>query len=55
MTPNPQELHDLQRVLILYNSHIGGHRFAGNVIVRIFLLCDMSLTDAHHIDTNTLW
>ena len=30
---SPHMLWDLKRALILKNSHIGGHKFAGNVIV----------------------
>lgn len=32
-SPTPQMLSDLKRALIIRNSHIGGHKFAGNVIV----------------------
>lgn len=30
---SPRKLWDLKRALIIKNSHIGGHKFAGNVIV----------------------
>ena len=32
---SPRMLWDLKRALILKNSHVGGHKFAGNVIVSV--------------------
>jgi len=30
---SPRMLWDLKRALVIKNSHIGGHKYAGNVIV----------------------
>ena len=50
---SPRMLWNLKRALILKNSHIGGHKYAGNVIVSEHLFLDLFWLG--HVSLSSAW